>query len=51
MSSEAASGDSLLLRIEKPSDIPVESLHGRKEDPGRTIRLSVSGVLARRVAR
>ncbi|HSE16828.1 MAG TPA: FtsX-like permease family protein [Pyrinomonadaceae bacterium] len=38
-------GDSLLLRIEKPSDIPVESLHGRKEDPGKTIRLSVSGVL------
>jgi hypothetical protein len=32
-------GDSILLRIEKPSDIPVESVHGRKEDPGRTIRL------------
>ena len=27
-------GDSLLLRLEKPSDIPLESLHGRKEDPG-----------------
>jgi ABC-type antimicrobial peptide transport system permease subunit len=39
------SGDSLLLRIEKPSAIPVESLHGRKEDPGKTIRLSLSGVL------
>ncbi|HET6975670.1 MAG TPA: FtsX-like permease family protein [Pyrinomonadaceae bacterium] len=38
-------GESLVLRIEKPSDIPVESLHGRKEDPGRTIRLSVAGVL------
>jgi len=38
-------GESLVLRIEKPSDIPVESLHGRKEDPGRTIRLSVGGVL------
>ena len=36
-------GDSLVLRIEKPSDIPVESLHGRKEDPGKTIRLSVAG--------
>src|SRR6185369_13963668 len=33
-------GESLLLRIEKPSDIPVESLHGRKEDPGKTIRLN-----------
>jgi ABC-type antimicrobial peptide transport system permease subunit len=40
-------GDSVLLRIEKPSDIPVESLHGRKEDPGRTIRLNVKSVLAR----
>lgn len=38
-------GDSILLRIEKPSDIPVESLHGRKEDPGRTIRLSFKSVL------
>ena len=32
--------DSLLLRLEKPSDIPIESLHGRKEDPGKTIRLN-----------
>jgi putative ABC transport system permease protein len=41
----AASGDSILLRIEKPSDIPIESLHGRKEDPGRTIRLNLKSVL------
>ena len=41
------SGDSILLRIEQPSDIPVESLHGRKEDPGRTIRLNVKSALAR----
>ena len=41
-----ASGESLVLRIEKPSDIPVESLHGRKEDPGRTIRLNLAGVLS-----
>ncbi|HEX3248912.1 MAG TPA: FtsX-like permease family protein [Pyrinomonadaceae bacterium] len=38
-------GDSLLLRLEKPSDIPVESLHGRKEDPGKTVRLKVTRVL------
>jgi ABC-type antimicrobial peptide transport system permease subunit len=41
----SAAGDSLLLRIEKPSAIPIESLHGRKDDPGKTVRLSVSGVL------
>src|SRR5215213_1366679 len=38
-------GDSVLLRLEKPSDIPVESLHGRKEDPGRTLRLNVAHAL------
>lgn len=38
-------GEPLLLRIEKPSEIPVESLHGRKEDPGKTIRLNVASVL------
>ncbi len=38
-------GDPVLLRLEKPSDIPVESLHGRKEDPGRTLRLNVNRTL------
>ena len=45
MNSERLPGDSILLRIEKPSDIPVESLHGRKEDPGRTIRLNLKSML------
>ncbi|HEX6042888.1 MAG TPA: ABC transporter permease [Pyrinomonadaceae bacterium] len=40
-------GDSLLLRLEKPTDIPIESLHGRKDDPGKTIRLNLSGQLPR----
>lgn len=39
-------GGEVLLRIEKPSAIPVESLHGRKEDVGRTVRLTVREVLA-----
>ncbi len=38
-------GDALLLRVEKPSAIPVESLHGRKEDLGRTVRMSARGRL------
>lgn len=42
---ETRAGDSLLLRIEKPSIVPVESLHGRKEDLGRTLRLTASEVL------
>src|SRR5262249_37346537 len=33
-------GKTVLLRIEKPSAIPAGSLHGRKEDLSRTIRLT-----------
>lgn len=39
-------GDSLLVSVEKPSAIPAESLHGRKEEMSRTIRLSVSGSIS-----
>jgi ABC-type antimicrobial peptide transport system permease subunit len=42
----ARAGGEVLLRIEKPSAIPVESLHGRKEDVGRTVRLTIREVLA-----
>ncbi|HJZ81098.1 MAG TPA: FtsX-like permease family protein [Pyrinomonadaceae bacterium] len=39
-------GDSLLVRIEKPSNIPLESLFARKDDSGRTLRLTVRETLA-----
>jgi ABC-type lipoprotein release transport system permease subunit len=39
-------GDSLVLRVEKPSDIPVESLHSKKENLGSTLRLTVRETLA-----
>ncbi|HKY29112.1 MAG TPA: FtsX-like permease family protein [Pyrinomonadaceae bacterium] len=35
------SGDSLVLRIQKPSAIPVESLLSKKEDLGKTLRLTM----------
>jgi len=38
-------GDAILVRVEKPSAIPLESLHGRKEDVGRTLRFSARGAL------
>src|SRR5262245_2421053 len=41
----AKQGDTLVLRIEKPSAIPAESLHGRKDDLGRTVRLTMREVL------
>ncbi len=39
-------GDSLVLRVEKPSEIPVESLHSRKEELGSTLRLIAREILA-----
>ena len=39
------SGDVLLTRLHKPSEVPLESLFARKEDIGRTIRLTVEGSL------
>ena len=42
----AKPGDGLLIRVEKPSAIPLESLHGRKEDVGKTMRLTFAGIVA-----
>jgi putative ABC transport system permease protein len=38
----AQSGDTVLLRIEKPSAIPRESIQGHKDDSGRTLRLTAT---------
>ncbi|MGH9962464.1 MAG: ABC transporter permease, partial [Pyrinomonadaceae bacterium] len=38
-------GDSVLLKLEMPSEVPAESLHGRKEASGRTVRLNTRRVL------
>ena len=42
----AAAEDTLLVRMQKPSAIPVSSLHGRRDDLGSTMRLSIREVLA-----
>jgi ABC-type antimicrobial peptide transport system permease subunit len=41
----ASVGDAVILRVEQPSDIPVESLHGRKDDVGSSARLTVRATL------
>jgi len=41
----AAAGDAVVMRVEQPSDIPVESLHGRKDDLGSSARLAVRETL------
>ena len=38
--------DTILVRVQKPSTIPIESLFGRKDDIGRTVRLTVDDVLS-----
>jgi len=44
---EAVQGDSLLLRVERPSEVSRGSLHGIKEDVGRTFRLTAEpGLIA-----
>src|SRR5450759_4121459 len=43
----AASGDAILLRIPKFSAIPLETLQGRKEDIGKTLRRGMSGLVQR----
>jgi putative ABC transport system permease protein len=43
----AGRGQSVILRVENSSPIPSESLHGRKEEVGRSLRLTVRDVLRR----
>ncbi len=38
-------GDTILVRVEKPSAIAKESMHGRKDDASRTIRFQVGAIL------
>jgi ABC-type lipoprotein release transport system permease subunit len=40
----AKDGDVLLTRLQRPSEIPIESLFGRKDETGRTVRLTLAGV-------
>src|SRR5687768_16478534 len=42
----AEPGDVLLTRLQKPSEIPIESLFAHKEDLGRTVRLTMADTLA-----
>ena len=42
----AATGEPCCVRVEKPSSIPLDSLHAHKDDVGRTVRLRVTRMLA-----
>jgi hypothetical protein len=43
----ASRGDTLLTRLQRPSEIPLESLFAHKEDAGRTVRLTLEVALPR----
>jgi putative ABC transport system permease protein len=42
----AAPGRTVVVRVERPSSIPIESLHGRKDNVGRSVRLTVRAIAA-----
>jgi ABC-type antimicrobial peptide transport system permease subunit len=39
--------EAVIVRVARPTDIPIDSLHGRREDVGRSIRLRFTAVLDR----
>jgi putative ABC transport system permease protein len=43
----AAAGDGIVLRVAKPTDIPLSHVQGRREDTGQRVRLSVTRVASR----
>lgn len=43
----AKAGDSLVLRVAKPTDVPLSTLQGRRESTGERIRLTVARILDR----
>jgi putative ABC transport system permease protein len=42
----AQPGEAILVRVPLPSSMPLESLTGKKDDLGRTLRLTVRGVVS-----
>ncbi|HEY5884632.1 MAG TPA: FtsX-like permease family protein [Pyrinomonadaceae bacterium] len=42
----ARPAESVLVQIEKPSDVPIESLYGQKDDLARTLRLTITETLS-----
>jgi hypothetical protein len=43
----AAPGDAVVVRVPRVTDVPLDSLHGRRDDAGRSIRLTMKSVLAK----
>jgi ABC-type lipoprotein release transport system permease subunit len=42
---DSRAGDTVLVRVQRPTDIPLESLHGQRDNLGRSIRLAVAKII------
>lgn len=42
----ASSGSTIVVRVPRITDVPLDSLHGRRDDAGRSIRLTVREILS-----
>jgi ABC-type lipoprotein release transport system permease subunit len=42
---QSHTGESILVRVQRPTDVPLESLHGRRDNLGRSIRLTVANIV------
>jgi len=43
---DAAADEFVVVRVPRPTDIPLDSLHGSRDESGRAIRLRVAGTLS-----
>ncbi|MBA3269219.1 MAG: ABC transporter permease, partial [Acidobacteria bacterium] len=43
----AAPGDNILLRVAKPTDVPLSNLQGRRDDASQRVRLTIARVVER----
>jgi ABC-type lipoprotein release transport system permease subunit len=41
----ATADESILVRVQRPTDIPLESLHGQRDNVGQSLRLTIANVL------
>lgn len=41
----AGSGAPVIVRVDRPADVPIETIHGRKDKTGHALRLDVRGIL------
>ncbi len=42
---EANTGEAILVRVQRPTDIPLESLHGQRDNVGLSMRLTIAEIL------